>query len=214
MQKVKADTTLDDLAVVEPIPIITEEEQHVERTETERAIEQQMAVILDESVIEEETLYNQPLMDIELQEYMKEISKTYDIPFQVMMTIAHVESGGNFNNNGVISSSDDYGYMQINKVNLEILCEELNVTVDEILNEPRVNIEASAYLLKNIKDICIKKYGEVINEEMYGMYNGWKNWKDKPISLNYVEKAKNAQQEFYTAENMLPISELTGMKIQ
>ena len=202
-----------EIAVVTPMPITTEQ-QPVEKTEMEKKIETELVTMVEQPPIEEKLLYNQPLMDVEIREHIQKIAEEYEIPFQIMMTIAHVESGGNFNNNGLISKSDDYGYMQINKVNLEVLCEELDITVDEILNDPYVNIEASAYLLKNICNICEEKHGKLINREVYGMYNGWINWDEKPISRNYVEKAEVAEQEFYREDQMVPISELTGMKIQ
>ena len=156
----------------------------------------------------EELVYNQPNMDLDTQRIIKQVAEEYQVPYRYLMTIADVESDGKFDNHGVISSSDDYGVMQINKANISTLCERLNTTPDSILYDDETNIRASATILKDIINLCEQKYGTVNDEEVYGCYNGWINWREKEISRNYVEKALNLQNTIYNDTNMINALEL------
>ena len=62
----------------------------------------------------------------DLQEFMYETCLEYGVPFQIGMTIGHIESRGNWNNSGKLSSTNDYGFMQINKVNMNDLYEKFH----------------------------------------------------------------------------------------
>lgn len=156
----------------------------------------------------EELVYNQPNMGLDTQRIIKQVAEEYQVPYRYLMTIADVESDGKFDNHGVISSSDDYGVMQINKANIPTLCERLNTTPDSILYDDETNIRASATILKDIINLCEQKYGTVNDEEVYGCYNGWINWREKEISRNYVEKALNLQNTIYNDANMVNTEEL------
>ena len=158
--------------------------------------------------VEVEMVYNQPNMDLDTQRIIKQVAEEYQVPYRYLMTIADVESDGKFDNHGVISSSDDYGVMQINKTNIPTLCERLNTTPDSILYDDETNIRASATILKDIINLCEQKYGTVNDEEVYGCYNGWINWREKEISRNYVEKALNLQNTIYNDANMVNTEEL------
>lgn len=156
----------------------------------------------------EELVYNQPNMDLDTQRIIKQVAEEYQVPYRYLMTIADIESDGKFDNHGVISSSDDYGVMQINKANIPTLCERLNTTPDSILYDDETNIRASATILKDIINLCEQKYGTVNDEKVYGCYNGWINWREKEISRNYVEKALNLQNTIYNDANMVNTEEL------
>lgn len=155
-----------------------------------------------------EMVYNQPNMDLDTQRIIKQVAEEYQVPYRYLMTIADVESDGKFDNHGVISSSSDYGMMQINQVNIPSICEQLNTTQENILYDDKTNIKACATLLKDIIDLCKQKYGTVTDEEVYGCYNGWFNWREKEISRNYVEKALNLQNTTYNDANMINAEEL------
>ena len=147
-------------------------------------------------------------MDLDTQRIIKQVAEEYQVPYRYLMTIADVESDGKFDNHGIISSSDDYGVMQINKANIPTLCERLNTTADSILYDDETNIRASATILKDIINLCEQKYGTVNDEKVYGCYNGWINWREKEISRNYVEKALNLQNTIYNDANMVNTEEL------
>ncbi len=150
---------------------------------------------------------------IELQEFMHEMSNKYDVPFNIIMTIADIESNGLFSNNGVISSTNDYGEMQINICNHDAVYKEFGWTSSDILNDPYKNIEASVWL---IKGICDRYRNEINNgnvEEVFGTYNGWINWKNKQIAVDYASKAMDKYNNVYnkTEEELYNnVSEVTN----
>ncbi len=120
----------------------------------------------------------------DLQEHIFKLSLKYGVPSKIVMSIIERESGGNWNTNGVISKTNDYGLAQINICNLELIEEDLGYTKDEILNDPYKNVEAAFYLLR----VIIEKStvdGRIDYENVFGMYNGWVNWRDIPSSVEY-----------------------------
>ncbi len=124
----------------------------------------------------------------ELKDSIYRISQDYGIPFNVMTTIGHQESGGQWNTNGVKSYTGDYGQYQINiRWNLESINNDLGFTEEDLLYNPYKSIEASAYLLSEIMNI----YGYTIDnydpKEIFGAYNGWIDWKDKEMAVEYAE---------------------------
>ena len=126
---------------------------------------------------------------LEYQEYIYDMSKKYEVPFNAFMTIIDNESGGLFNTNGIISDWDDYGLCQINICNHDKIYKDLNITSSDLLNDPYKNIEAAAYLLQ---DICLMYPEEIKNgqyENIFGAYNGWKLWKTKETSVEYAADA-------------------------
>jgi|GEM_PF-2724156 len=135
-------------------------------------------------------------LSYELQQYMYEISLKYDVPFPVLMTISHVESGGEFNTNGIVSNTNDYGLMQINECNINYIKDSLGFNKDDILNDPYKNIEASAFLIRDI--YSIKENQEL--EEIFGIYNGWINWEKKNTSLDYVSKSLELYEQYNEQE--------------
>ena len=119
----------------------------------------------------------------ELEDSIKNLCLLYDIPYQIVLTIGERESGGNWNNNGIISRTDDYGIFQINECNLEYIEENLGYTKEEIMNNPLKNTEACLFLLSNIIDM------DDVNSvrDIFGVYNGWVNWKDKAMAVDYAD---------------------------
>lgn len=144
----------------------------------------------------------------DLQKHMMDMSKKYNVPFNVIMTIADIESGSKFNTNGVVSYTDDYGQMQINKCNFELIEEQLGYTEKDILTDPYKNIEASTWLLSTIckmyeSDIKSDRY-----ENIYGTYNGWINWKEKEMAVEYATKAVDKMDTCYnkTEEELITLN--------
>ena len=136
----------------------------------------------------------------DLQEFMYETCLEYGVPFQVCMTIGHIESRGNWNNSGKLSSTNDYGFMQINKVNMNDLYEKFHQkgeSKEEFLDAMRYNdkrnIKCSIYLLSKICDM----YEPNDFENIIGTYNGWKNWKEKKMSREYVALGEEYLSDIY-----------------
>lgn len=129
----------------------------------------------------------------ELEDEIKRLSDDYGIPYQIVLTIGEQESGGTWNTNGVISATNDYGLFQINKANLSYINTKLGFTEDEILNDPIKNTEACLFLLN---DITSRDDVDTL-DDIFGMYNGWVNWKKKKMSVDYVQNCSKIMNEYF-----------------
>lgn len=123
----------------------------------------------------------------ELNSFIESISQQYSVPFDILTTIIHQESGGNWNTNGVKSYSNDYGLTQINECNLEKIYKELGFTKEEILFESKKAIEAQAFIIKEIFEIYEYDLDNFDYRNVFGTYNGWINWRDKELAINYAD---------------------------
>lgn len=117
----------------------------------------------------------------ELEDEVKRLADIYGIDYRIVLTIGERESGGNWNNNGVISPSNDYGAFQINECNLGYIKDNLGYSKEEILYDSTKNAEACMFLLKDI----INREDVKTIEDVFGMYNGWVGWENKPLAVSY-----------------------------
>ena len=95
--------------------------------------------------------YNIPL-DEDIQKYLYDKCKEYNVPYDLALGVIKVES--NFNPSLIHKNSNgsrDYGLFQINTINHKWLSEELGIT--DFLN-PYQNIDAGVYMLSQL----LKKY--------------------------------------------------------
>jgi hypothetical protein len=158
-----------------------------EKSENPSYNEEDTEIVEDTTTLEpeEEKTYYDFACSNEFQDYIISISDAYGIPYEIMFTIIERESGGEWNTNGVISKTNDYGLCQINKCNLSDIYDVLGYTEDEILNDPYKNVEAALYLLQTI----FNHYGYTKDnfeyENVFGCYNGWVRWKKIKGSVNY-----------------------------
>lgn len=85
-------------------------------------------VLIKEPTVETTELqpiyYDCPLSN-DLQDYIRELCSDKDVPMSLIIAMIEVESSFRAN---VISKSDDYGLMQINKINHEQLSEKYGIT--------------------------------------------------------------------------------------
>jgi hypothetical protein len=163
--------------------------------------------IVSDTIFKEETISTSVFLGYdnncpkEYQEYIYEMSEKYGIPFNIFMCIVDIESDGKFDNNEKLSVTSDYGFCQINIFNHDYIYENLGYTSEDLLLNPYKNIEAAALLLSKICD----KYEEEIKqnnpENVFGTYNGWTNWRDKEIAINYATKAMDLYNYVYNKDN-------------
>lgn len=92
-------------------------------------------------VTEPKVYYFDVPLSTELQDYIWETCQTYNVPYELVFAMIQTESGFR---TSVISSTNDYGLMQINKVNHEWLKDELGLT--DML-DPYQNILAGTYII-------------------------------------------------------------------
>ena len=81
---------------------------------------------------------------VELQEFIYYLSYGYNIDFNFVMAVIEHESDYRAD---IISSTNDYGLMQINKCNHEWLSEALGITN---FLDPYQNVMAGVYMLHNL----------------------------------------------------------------
>jgi len=104
----------------------------------------------EEEIIPE---YDIPL-DKDIQKYLYDKCKEYNVPYDLALGVIKVES--NFNPSLIHKNSNgsrDYGLFQINTINHQWLSEELGIT--DFLN-PYQNIDAGVYMLSQL----LKKYDD------------------------------------------------------
>ncbi len=117
----------------------------------------------------------------ELQKYTFQQCKKNGLEFELVLAVMQVES--NFKSD-LISRTNDYGLMQINKVNHEWLKKELGVT--DFL-DPKQNIDCGIYMLKELFD----KYSDehkVLMAYNFGEGGMKRNWKKGVRSSKYSRK--------------------------
>lgn len=106
----------------------------------------------------------------ELQEYLYDKCLENDLEYELILAVMYTES--RFKSN-LISKTNDYGLMQINKCNHKSLKKQLGIT--DFLN-PRQNIDAGIYMLSDL----YSRYSDphqvltAYNWGEYGMLRGWK----------------------------------------
>lgn len=128
-------------------------------------------------------------MDVHTQSFVYYLCDSYDIDWTLVMAMIKCES--NFKAD-IISSTNDYGLMQINKVNHEWLSETLGI--DDFLN-PEQNIRAGVYVLRKL----FEEYTDIDLVLMaYNMgENGASNLWDKGIyETGYSKQIKKYQSKF------------------
>lgn len=150
-------------------------------------------------------LYNQPLLPTDLNIYMYQMAEKYNIPYISLMSIAHVESDGKFDNHAKVGCSGDEGIMQINPANYPALFEALGYTPDQIKNDDKVNIECAAYILEDICTRNVRRNGIVNMDEVYREYNGGGNFENVPATLDYLSKINSSIEQYYNSDHLISV---------
>lgn len=129
-------------------------------------------------------------MDKELQQFVFELSTSYNIDWTLVMAIIDHES--DFIPTAV-SPTNDYGLMQINVCNHEMLQERLGIT--DFLNEEQ-NIRSGLYVLSYL----FKKYDGNVHKVLmaYNMGEGGceRLWESGVYSTSYSRTITNIQADF------------------
>ena len=156
--------------------------------------------VIDESAINEEVVDWKseieddfiPLdvpMDEELQEFVYYMSCAYDIDFPLVMALIKTESDFN---PSLVSSTNDYGIMQINTCNHENLRRTIGVT--DFL-DPYQSIQSGMFMLRRLFD----KYEDPVKVLMaYNMGEGGAGrlWKKGVFESNYSRKIMKTAVEY------------------
>ncbi len=119
-------------------------------------------------------------LDDATQQMILDKCEEYEIDFALVMALIFTESSFNPD---VISGSNDYGLMQINKINHEWLSEELGIT--DFL-DPEQNVTAGMYMLHDL----FEKYthpGLVLMAYNMGEPGAKRLWNQGIYSTKYAE---------------------------
>ena len=146
------------------------------------------------SYISEAPLYDIPLSGA-LQMYTYDVCQEYGVDYELALAIMWQES--NFDA-AIISSSGDYGLMQINKCNHERLKKSLGI-VDML--DPESNIKAGVYMLSEIS----KTYNDV--NDILMVYNlgpgsAKSKWRNGAHSTEYTKSV--AEKYLLVSQNQYP----------
>ena len=152
---------------------------------------------------EEPVIYYDVPLDEEVQDYIRETAEYYEVPMPLVMAIIQCESGFQPD---IISSTHDYGLMQINRCNLEWLADELGIT--DIL-DPTQNILCGIHLIsihvhdsEDIQEALLKyNCGKVGAERLMsqGIY-----------STHYTEKIMAAYRIYLSEEKEKSLARAEG----
>ena len=132
--------------------------------------------------------YNQTYYNIGLSKDMQDIVFTYCIKYDIdpeyVLAVMKIESGFK---KDTVSSTNDYGLMQINASNKCWLSKALGRTVN--LLDPKDNIECGVYMLSHIKQNTFNKVLMVYNGG--GAYAKYK-WSKGIFTTSYTDKVNHS----------------------
>ena len=117
----------------------------------------------------------------DLDAYLGDLCKKYKVDKKLALAIIECESAFQPD---VISETDDYGLMQINKCNHEWLSEKLGIT-DYL--DPRENMLAGVYMLSYLKQFADTEE-KLIMCYAHGVNGARAKWSDGIVSTSYTQK--------------------------
>jgi soluble lytic murein transglycosylase-like protein len=139
--------------------------------------------------VEDITYYDVPLSK-SLQRYIHEISADNNVPVSLVMAIIEHESG--FNPEAV-SPTDDYGLMQINKINHEWLAKDYRC-VDML--DPYQNVFAGVKIIGRFVEKYDGDYGRALMAYNLGDYGAKKAVENGITSTKYSAAIYNLMMEY------------------
>ena len=138
----------------------------------------------------EEVVYFDVPLEVELQDYIWFTCQEYDVPYELVFAMIEIESGFQTD---VISNTNDYGLMQINKINHEWLAEELGIT--DIL-DPYQNILAGTYIIRQHLKATDGNPTLALMCYNCGAAGAEKLWEQGVYSTSYTDKVMAAYENY------------------
>ena len=129
----------------------------------------------------------------EFENDITSIANEYGFDSPIMLVIGDQESDGKWNNNGLISDTKDYGVFQINEYNHPHIEDVFGYSSDDLRYDPIKNTHAAAYIISNI----ISRSDVNSLEDIFGMYNGWTNWRNIEGSVKYVNECMERLNKYF-----------------
>ncbi len=139
------------------------------------------------------TYYDVPL-DTDVQDELFALCEEYDLDPALVLAIIEVESGFDA---GAISSTSDYGLMQVNSYNFEWLAEELGI-VD--FTEPTQNLRAGCYILSQCMQMTDGETDKALMAYNMGYTNASELWAQGVTGTEYTRKILEAMENYETTD--------------
>ena len=145
-----------------------------------------------ETVIDTEpvTVYFDIPLSKELQDYIRNLCDEYGIPIELVIAIIDVESTFRAN---IVSKTNDYGLMQINKCNHEWLTDKLGVT--DFL-DPYQNIKSGVHILSAHLEVTNGNIELALMRYNNGATGAKKLWDKGIYSTAYTRKIMAAYESY------------------
>ena len=124
-------------------------------------------------------------MEVEYQGFLYWMAEKYDLDFYLLVALIETESDFRAD---LISETNDYGLMQINKMNHEWLSKELDIT--DFL-DPYQNMKAGCYVLSKLMDSCDGNVTKALMSYNMGYEEADTLWKNGIYSTKYSDKVEN-----------------------
>lgn len=144
----------------------------------------------EESTAEEEIEYLDIPLSADLQDYIRGLCNDYDVPFELVIALIDVESSFR---PGIISKTNDYGYMQINICNHEWLSEELEIA--DFL-DPEQNVLAGVYILSSHLEATNGDLVTALMRYNCGAAGAKRLWAQGIYSTSYTDKVMAAYEAY------------------
>lgn len=139
---------------------------------------------------EPETKYFDIPLSTEIQDYTYSLCDEYEVPCELVYGMIEVESSFRAN---VISETNDYGLMQINKCNHEWLAEKLGIT--DIL-DPKQNILAGVYMISSHLESTEGDIPLALMQYNWGETGAKRLWDQGIYSTEYTDKVVTAYEKY------------------
>lgn len=150
------------------------------------------AVPTPETVIDTEpvTVYFDVPLSKELQDYIRNLCDEYGVPIELVIAVIDVESTFRAD---VVSETNDYGLMQINKCNHEWLTDKLGVT--DFL-DPYQNINSGVHILSGHLEVTNGDIELALMRYNNGATGAKKLWDKGIYSTAYTQKVMTAYESY------------------
>ena len=152
---------------------------------------------------DDDKLYKNCKLSAEVQQFIYEQSILNKMPADFTFAIIHTETRGKFDSSEKVSVNGDDNYdigltQQNTKYSLPQFQSKYNLSYEDAYNLLKNNDYANVVSAFIEYEGIAKRFDNYDPYEYAGCYNGWLNWSDKDISLQYVEVFKNAYDNIYT----------------
>lgn len=147
-----------------------------------------------ELITEPEVFYFEVPLSDGFQDYIRSKCIEYDVPMELVIALIDKESSFRAD---VVSNTDDYGYMQINKFNHEWLSETLGVSN---FLDPYENVLCGIYIISEHLEKTDGNLELALMRYNCGATGAKKLWDKGIYSTHYTDKVMTAY-NFYTEES-------------